>query len=58
MLKSEGLVSAVVYYDGMHPDARMNLALVHTAIKHGAVATNCTEVIKLGSSPAPLCGTR
>jgi len=44
MLKSAGLVGAVVYYDGMHNDAQMNLALILTAIKHGAVVTNYTEV--------------
>jgi glycerol-3-phosphate dehydrogenase len=52
MLKSAGLVGAVVYYDGMHNDARMNLALILTAIKHGAVATNYTEVTKLQKDAA------
>jgi len=47
MLKSAGLVGAVVYYDGMHNDARMNLALILTAIKNGAVVTNYTEVTSL-----------
>ena len=52
MLKSAGLVGAVVYYDGMHNDARMNLALILTAIKHGAVVTNYTEVTSLQKDTA------
>ena len=63
MLKSDGLVGALVYYDGellcssgctgllkmlgQHNDSRMNIALVMTAVKHGAVVANYTEVIKL-----------
>jgi glycerol-3-phosphate dehydrogenase len=52
MLKSAGLVGAVVYYDGMHNDARMNLALILTAIKYGAIATNYTEVTGLQKDAA------
>ena len=52
MLKSPELVGAVVYYDGMHNDARMNLALILTAIKHGAVVTNYTEVTSLQKDTA------
>ncbi|TEB27817.1 DAO-domain-containing protein [Coprinellus micaceus] len=33
MLKSDGLVGAVVYYDGQHNDSRMNIALIMTAHK-------------------------
>ncbi|KJA20150.1 hypothetical protein HYPSUDRAFT_43507 [Hypholoma sublateritium FD-334 SS-4] len=47
MLKSDGLVGAVVYYDGQHNDARMNVALIMTAVKHGAVVANYCEVTKL-----------
>ncbi|KAK5965793.1 DAO domain-containing protein [Trichostrongylus colubriformis] len=36
MLKSESLKGALIYYDGTHNDARMNLAIVLTAIRHGA----------------------
>jgi glycerol-3-phosphate dehydrogenase len=53
MPKSAELVGAVVYYDGMHNGARMNLALVLAANEHGAVATNSTEVIKLRGEPDP-----
>lgn len=52
MLKSAGLVGAVVYYDGMHNDARMNLALILTTIKHGAVVANYTEVTGLQKDTA------
>jgi glycerol-3-phosphate dehydrogenase len=47
LLTSTGLVGAVVYYGGMRSDARVNLALILAAIKHGEVATNHTEVIEL-----------
>ena len=65
MLKSDGLVGALVYYDGadfpspnlsfglankalgQHNDSRMNIALIMTAVKHGAVVANHTEVVKL-----------
>jgi len=32
---------------GQHNDSRMNIALIMTAVKHGAVVANHTEVIKL-----------
>ncbi|KAK7035830.1 glycerol-3-phosphate dehydrogenase [Favolaschia claudopus] len=47
MLKSEGLVGAVVYYDGQHNDTRMNLALIMTAVKYGATVANYCEVTQL-----------
>ncbi|KAF8182337.1 FAD dependent oxidoreductase-domain-containing protein [Pholiota molesta] len=47
MLKGDGLVGAVVYYDGQHNDARMNVALIMTAVKHGAVVANYCEVTNL-----------
>ncbi|KAF9240267.1 FAD dependent oxidoreductase-domain-containing protein [Melanogaster broomeanus] len=47
MLKSEGLVGAVVYYDGQHNDARMNVALIMTAVKLGATAANYCGVTDL-----------
>lgn len=48
MLKNEKLVGAIVYYDGQHNDARMNIALAFTAARMGAnVANHCavTEFI-------------
>ena len=47
MLKSDGLVGSVVYYDGQHNDARMNMALIMTAVHHGAAVANHTEVVAL-----------
>ncbi|KAF7323209.1 Glycerol-3-phosphate dehydrogenase [Mycena chlorophos] len=47
MLKSDGLVGAVVYYDGQHNDSRMNMALILSAVKHGATVANYCEVTAL-----------
>ncbi|KAM3720800.1 putative glycerol-3-phosphate dehydrogenase [Dirofilaria immitis] len=47
MLKKESLVGALMYYDGQHDDARMNLAIILSAIRHGAKATNHVKVSKL-----------
>ena len=66
MLKTDGLVGALVYYDGtflfprnsnrwlkktrtqgQHNDSRMNIALIMTAVKHGAIALNYCEVTDL-----------
>jgi glycerol-3-phosphate dehydrogenase len=47
MLKSDGLVGAVVYYDGQHNDSRMNVALLMTAVLHGAVAANHVSLTAL-----------
>ena len=42
MLKEEKLVGAIVYYDGQHNDARMNIALAFTAARMGAnIANHC-----------------
>lgn len=47
MLKRDGLVGAVVYYDGQHNDARMNVALIMTAVKLGATVANYCGVTGL-----------
>ncbi|KAI9318350.1 FAD dependent oxidoreductase-domain-containing protein [Dichotomocladium elegans] len=47
MLKKDELVGALVYYDGHHNDARMNVALSLTAAYHGATVVNHCEVIDL-----------
>ncbi|PKI82702.1 glycerol-3-phosphate dehydrogenase [Malassezia vespertilionis] len=51
MLRTHNLAGGVVYYDGQQNDTRMNIALILSAIQHGAVATNHTEVVKLNKSP-------
>ncbi|TPX49166.1 glycerol-3-phosphate dehydrogenase [Synchytrium endobioticum] len=66
MLKTDNLVGALIYYDGQHNDARMNVALTLTAIAAGAVAANHVEVVgllkrsrekaKQGLGPEELCG--
>ena len=52
MLKREGLVGAVVYYDGQHNDSRMNVALIMTAVLHGAVAANHVSLTALRKNAA------
>ncbi|KAF9565110.1 DAO-domain-containing protein [Agrocybe pediades] len=47
MLKSDGLVGALVYYDGQHNDSRMNMALIMTAVRSGATVANYCEVTQL-----------
>lgn len=47
MLKTDGLVGSVVYYDGQHNDSRMNMALVSTAVQHGGIVANQCEVVAL-----------
>ncbi|KAI0344433.1 DAO-domain-containing protein [Trametopsis cervina] len=47
MLNQEGLVGALVYYDGQHNDARMNMALIMTAVQQGATVANYVEVTDL-----------
>lgn len=42
-----GLKAAIVFYDGMHNDARMNVGLATTAIENDAVIANYVEVLKL-----------
>ncbi|KAI0953405.1 glycerol-3-phosphate dehydrogenase, variant 3 [Taiwanofungus camphoratus] len=52
MLKQDGLVGALVYYDGQHNDSRMNIALVMTAVQQGAVVANHVEVTSLHKDTA------
>ncbi|XP_015790857.1 glycerol-3-phosphate dehydrogenase, mitochondrial [Tetranychus urticae] len=59
MLKKEKLCGAIVYYDGQHNDARMNLALILTAVRYGANCANhvgVTELIK--DENGQLCGAK
>lgn len=43
-LNPDGLKGAVVYYDGMHNDTRMNLMIALTAAQEGAAVANYTAV--------------
>ncbi|CDW53735.1 glycerol 3 phosphate dehydrogenase [Trichuris trichiura] len=47
LLRKESLVGALIYYDGQHNDARMNLSLILTAIRYGAQCINHVEVLNL-----------
>ncbi|KAK6165529.1 hypothetical protein SNE40_022443 [Patella caerulea] len=63
MLKKDKLVGALVYYDGQHDDARMNIALAMTAIKMGGSITNHVECVKIlkkddGNGNPVVCGAR
>ncbi|NXD50079.1 GPDM protein, partial [Corvus moneduloides] len=62
MLRKDKLVGAIVYYDGQHNDARMNLAIALTAARYGAATANYAEVRHLlkttetGSGRQRVCG--
>ncbi|KAM3584844.1 uncharacterized protein V6R79_000594 [Siganus canaliculatus] len=56
MLKKDRLVGAIVYYDGQHNDARMNLAIALSAARYGAAIANYTEVVRLLKTSDPLTG--
>ncbi|XP_037829833.1 glycerol-3-phosphate dehydrogenase, mitochondrial isoform X3 [Kryptolebias marmoratus] len=59
MLKKDRLVGAIVYYDGQHNDARMNLAIALSAARHGAAVANYTEVVRLlKTEEQKVCGAR
>lgn len=47
MLQQNGLVGALVYYDGSHNDSRMNVALATTAALYGATVVNHMQVEEL-----------
>uniref|UniRef100_A0A2P2I7R9 Glycerol-3-phosphate dehydrogenase n=1 Tax=Hirondellea gigas TaxID=1518452 RepID=A0A2P2I7R9_9CRUS len=47
MLKKDRLVGALVYFDGQHNDARMNLSIALTATRLGASIANHTTVVRL-----------
>eukprot|EP01097_Dermamoeba_algensis_P005887 TRINITY_DN3704_c0_g1_i1.p1 TRINITY_DN3704_c0_g1~~TRINITY_DN3704_c0_g1_i1.p1 ORF type:complete len:709 (-),score=180.95 TRINITY_DN3704_c0_g1_i1:1367-3493(-) len=47
MLREDSMAAAMVYYDGAHDDARMNVALALTAAQYGASIANYTEVVSL-----------
>lgn len=47
MLKRDGLVGSLVYYDGAHNDSRMNVSIAMTAALYGATIVNHMEVTGL-----------
>ncbi|NWQ65896.1 GPDM protein, partial [Neopipo cinnamomea] len=56
MLREDKLVGAIVYYDGQHNDARMNLAIALTAARYGAATANYAEVRRLLKTTDPASG--
>ncbi|EYC19247.1 hypothetical protein Y032_0025g1266 [Ancylostoma ceylanicum] len=57
MLKSDSLKGALIYYDGTFNDARMNLTIVLTAIRHGAKCANHVKVQRLlKDGQGKICG--
>lgn len=56
MLKKDSLVGAIVYYDGQHDDARMNVSIVCTAVRLGASVANHCKVVELIREPAETTG--
>jgi glycerol-3-phosphate dehydrogenase len=46
-LKAQDLKGAVVYYDGQFDDARMNLAIILTALQQGATVANYVRALDL-----------
>uniref|UniRef100_A0A8C8IJN6 glycerol-3-phosphate dehydrogenase n=1 Tax=Oncorhynchus tshawytscha TaxID=74940 RepID=A0A8C8IJN6_ONCTS len=57
MLKRDKLLGAIVYSDGQHDDARMNLAIALTAARYRAAIANYTEVVHLLKRADPQMGT-
>ncbi|KAF1939736.1 DAO-domain-containing protein [Clathrospora elynae] len=59
MLKKEGLVGALVYYDGAHNDSRMNVSLAMTAALYGATVVSHLEITSLEKDAnGRLCGAK
>ncbi|PNY25146.1 Glycerol-3-phosphate dehydrogenase, partial [Tolypocladium capitatum] len=58
-LRRDGLVGALVYYDGQHNDSRMNVSLALTASLYGATVVNHAEVTGLErDEDGRICGAR
>lgn len=51
MLRERELYGAMVYYDGISNDARLNVSLALTSIYHGAISLNYFEAIKILKDP-------
>jgi glycerol-3-phosphate dehydrogenase len=46
-IRKDNMVGSLVYYDGLHNDARMNVSIALTAVLYGAVVANHVEVTSL-----------
>jgi len=58
MLKKNELKGAIVYYDGMHNDARMNISIAISAARHGATIANHVKVEDLIKTDGVVSGAR
>ena len=58
MLKPKKLKGAIVYYDGMHNDARMCLSIAITAARLGASVANHVEVLDLIKTEGLVAGAK
>ena len=58
MLKDKSLKGAIVYYDGMHNDARMCLSIAISAARMGASIANHVEVLDLIKTDGIVAGAR
>ncbi|KAK9319114.1 mitochondrial glycerol-3-phosphate dehydrogenase [Lipomyces orientalis] len=58
-LDASQIVGGLVYYDGQHNDARMNVTLAMTAAVYGAMVVNHVEVTRLEKDDdGKVCGVR
>uniref|UniRef100_A0A674EU65 glycerol-3-phosphate dehydrogenase n=1 Tax=Salmo trutta TaxID=8032 RepID=A0A674EU65_SALTR len=57
VLKRDKLLGAIVYSDGQHDDAPMNLPIALTAARYRAAIANYTEVVHLLKRADPQMGT-
>lgn len=58
MLKDDGLVGALVYFDGQHNDSRMNVGLAMTAIDQGADVLNHVAVTAIDKENGKCSGVQ
>ncbi len=56
MLKAKGLRGGVRYFDAQFNDARMNVSIILTAIRHGATCLNHAVITRLLKENNRLCG--
>eukprot|EP00092_Neocalanus_flemingeri_P068932 GFUD01084346.1.p1 GENE.GFUD01084346.1~~GFUD01084346.1.p1 ORF type:complete len:724 (+),score=222.38 GFUD01084346.1:232-2403(+) len=58
MLKKNELKGAIVYYDGMHNDARMNISIAISAVRLGASVANHVKVVDLIKTDGIVSGAK
>ena len=57
MLRSNGLIGGMLYYDGQFDDARLNLSIALTAAEYGATIINHVAVTDLIKEDGRIAGT-